>query len=166
MAPWWALLCVYMRECVHVCEHVCEYFKPWSCASYGTLTGRKGSLQFALSESQWLLNNYELVFSTHNYCLSSPIRSEHALSANCLSLLPCSLLERAAGGGVKWIVRVCVDAYNLCMCLFDGVQCLYIAYVWPWCAVVLQQWSGSCPAGAFRLIDTDNNTHNSQRFCP
>lgn len=30
--------------------------------------------------------------------------------------------------------------------------------------VVVQQWDRACPAGAFRLIDTDNNIHNSVRL--
>lgn len=130
------LFCV--CTCVSACMNMCEWFKPWSCASYQTLTPtlRKGCLRFALSESQRLLNNYKWVFSTRNYCLSSPIRSEHALSANCLSLLPCSLLERAAGGSIKGLcVSVCVDAHKLCM--FVCIVCICSVFVHSvWLAMV------------------------------
>ncbi len=127
-APVGSSVCVHVWVCACMCVNMCEWFKPRSCASYQTLTPtlRKGCRRFALSESQRLLNNYEWVFSTRNYCLSSPIRREHALSANCLSLLPCSLLERAAGGSVKRLrVSVCV-----CRCTQTLHVCLYCVHRW------------------------------------
>lgn len=132
------LFCVCTCASTCVCVNMCEWFKPWSCASYQTPTPtlRKGCLRFALSESQRLLNNYELVFSTRNYCLSSPIRSEHALSANCLSLLPCSLLERAAGGSVKGLC-VCLSVCRYTQTLHVCIVCIRSVFVHSVCLAMV-----------------------------
>lgn len=76
-------------------------------------------------------------FSIRNYCLSSPIKSEDALSANYLSLLPCSLLEKAAGGSVKgpclWVCKstqtLPVFVWGMCIRgVFVHSVCLAMAY--------------------------------------
>lgn len=85
-----------------------------------------GCPQFALSEFPTVAKQLQIsFFPARNYCLSSPIRSEHALSANCLSLLLCSLLEEAAGGSVK--KRSCLTACHAnfaCVCVHQKCVCI------------------------------------------
>ncbi len=172
-APVGPSACVRIWVCA--CEWTCMWcFKPWSCAFYHTLTW---TLKEEVSTVclEWI---QMVVKQLGSYFFPSVIivyRPQLGLSKdylqNYLSQLPYSLLEKAAGRSVKGLcvcVCVCVDALELCMFLsvaYTSVLCLYTVYAWLWCTVV-QQWGRGCPAGAFRLIDTDNNTHNSQRFCP
>lgn len=126
--------------CMHVCEHGSGGFKPWFYTFYH-LRNFGGALHhFALCETHWLQ-----LAMTENFPNQQRAQVLYkSIPTYCLTELRFRRVQRSS---------VCLSmVYLLC-----------VAYAWLWCNAAeagVSRWS------LHRLIDTDNNTHNSQWFCP
>lgn len=145
-----ARVCERMHVCMHVCEHGNECFKTRFLAFHRIASKTLEELCDTLPGVRHNNGNFQ-------WLKTSPIGRKLEL---WFKSVPTYYLTKLRAGECNDEDYVGVIGTNWSPC---GLTALCVTYAWLWCNAAeagVSRWS------FHRLIDADNNKHNSQRFCP